>query len=161
MRDSTGFPSAVKLGPPPEQSTGNDQFGAKIAATASLIAISASNEDYGEGGVTLYSRRASGAWAVAGHLVGDVSTLPALTGANRECTGGKVSIFDCNQVDLMSFLPVSAIGGERGVPLRGVGGSNDPPKRPENAVLGPGGRTPFVGIRDASPPMYLGEFPQT
>src|SRR2546430_12422029 len=106
MRDSTGFPSAVKLGPPPEKSTGSDRFGAKIAATASLIAISASNEDYGEGGVTLYSRRPppNGTWAAAGHLVGDVSTLPALTGANRECTGGKVSIFDCNQVDLMSGL---------------------------------------------------------
>src|SRR5205807_1198307 len=105
-RDSTGFPSAVKLGPPPEQATGNDQFGAKIAATASLIAISASNEDYGEGGVTLYSRRASGAWAVAGPLVGDVSTLPARTGANRERTGGRASIYDFKQVDLISLLRV-------------------------------------------------------
>src|SRR5256886_12503100 len=134
MRDSTGFPSAVKLGPPPEQSTGNDQFGAKIAATVSLIAISASNEDYGEGGVTLYSRRASGAWAVAGHLVGDVSTLPALTGANRECTGGRASIYDCNPVDLMSFLPVAAIGGERGVPPRHLLGHNEPPKCHQNGV---------------------------
>ena len=161
MRDSTGFPSAVKLGPPPEQSTGNDQFGAKIAATASLIAISASNEDYGEGGVTLYSRRASGAWAVAGHLVGDVSTLPALTGANRECTGGRVSIYDCNQVDLMSFLPVAAIGGKRGVQLSDVWGYNDPQNGHEIAIVGRVDGTAFVDISDPSHPAYLGDLPKT
>ena len=158
-RDSTGFPSAVKLGP--ELSTGNDQFGAKIAAAASLIAISASNEDYGEGGVTLYSRRPSGAWAVAGHLVGDVSTLPALTGANRECTGGKVSIYDCNQVDLMSFLPVAAIGGKRGVQLSDVWGYNDPQNGHEIAIVGRVDGTAFVDISDPSHPAYLGDLPKT
>src|SRR5207237_4140731 len=149
-RDSTGFPSAVKLGP--ELSTGNDQFGAKIAAAASLIAISASNEDRGAGGVNLYSRRPSGAWAVAWHLVGDVSTLPALTGANRECTGGKVSIYDCNQSELMSFLPVAAIGGKRGGLLSDVWGDNDPQNGHEIAIVGRVGGTAFVAIRDPSHP---------
>jgi len=74
------------------------QFGAKIAHAGSLVVVSIPSEDYGEGGVMVYSRRATGTWA-ASHLVGDVSTLPAITGANRECTNGKVQIFDCNQVD--------------------------------------------------------------
>src|SRR5206468_1243813 len=51
-RDSTIFPSATKLGS--EKSTASDRFGAKVVGTASLIAITATNEDYGEGGVTLY-----------------------------------------------------------------------------------------------------------
>ena len=158
-RDSTIFPSATKLGP--EKSTASDRFGAKVAGTASLIAITATNEDYGEGGVTLYTRRPSGSWAIAGHLVGDVSTLPALTGANRECTSGKVSIFDCNQVDLMSFLPVSAMGGKRGVQLSDIWGYDDPQNGHEIAIVGRVDGTSFVDITDASHPVYLGELPKT
>jgi len=158
-RDSTIFPSATKLGP--EKSTASDRFGAKVAGTASLIAITATNEDYGEGGVTLYTRRPSGSWAIAGHLVGDVSTLPALTGANRECTSGKVSIFDCNQVDLMSFLPVSAMGGKRGVQLSDIWGYDDPQNGHEIAIVGRVDGTSFVDITDASHPVYLGELLKT
>jgi choice-of-anchor B domain-containing protein len=158
-RDSTGFPSATKLGLPTLND--GDRFGGKIALAGSLAAITVGNEDYGEGGVALYARRPSGAWAVAGHLVGDVAALPAISGAQRECTGGKVSIFDCNQVDLMSFLPVSAIGGKRGVQLSDVWGYNDPETGHEIAIVGRVDGTSFVDITDPSRPVYLGDLPKT
>ena len=158
-RDSTTFSSATKLGP--TSATGRDQFGGKIAATGSLVAVTSGNEDYGEGGVFLFTKRPSGSWTIAAHLVGDVSTLPAITGANRECTGGKVSIFDCNQVDLMSFLPVAAMGGKRGVQLSDVWGYNDPQNGHEIAIVGRVDGTAFVDITDASHPMYLGDLPKT
>jgi choice-of-anchor B domain-containing protein len=160
-RDSTGFPSATKVGPPASAAGGRAQFGAKIAAAGPLVAIAIANEDYGEGGVMLYSRRPTGTWAVAGHLVGDVSTLPAITGANRECTNGKVQIFDCNQVDLMSFLPVSAIGGKRGAQLSDIWGYDDPLTGRAIAIVGRVDGTSFVDITDPSHPVYLGDLPKT
>ncbi len=159
-RDSTGFPSAVKLGPPAGVE-GRAQFGAKMAAAGSLVAVAIANEDYGEGGVMLYSRRPTGTWAVAGHLVGDVSTLSAITGANRECASGKVQIFDCNQVDLMSFLPVSAIGGKRGVQLSDIWGYDDAETGHAIAIVGRVDGTSFVDITDPSHPVYLGDLPKT
>jgi choice-of-anchor B domain-containing protein len=160
-RDSTGFPTATRLGPPATMQGGRTQFGAKIAASPSLVAVAIPNEDYGEGGVMLYSRRPGGAWTAAAHLVGDVSTLPAITGANRECTNGKIQIFDCNQVDLMSFLPVSAIGGKRGVQLSDIWGYDDPQTGRAIAIVGRVDGTSFVDITDPSHPLYLGDLPKT
>ena len=159
-RDSTGFPTANKLAPPAGTQGGRVQFGAKVVHAGSLVVVSIPNEDYGEGGVVVYSRRATGTWA-ASHLVGDVSTLPAITGANRECTNGKVQIFDCNQVDLMSFLPVSAIGGRRGVQLSDIWGYDDPVSGKAIAIVGRVDGTSFVDITDPSHPIFLGDLPKT
>jgi choice-of-anchor B domain-containing protein len=159
VRDSTGFPSSTKMGLP--TLTDGDRFGGKITVAGPLAAVAIGNEDFGEGGVALYSRRPTGAWTVAAHLVGDVASLAAITGAHRECTGGKVSIFDCNQVDLMSFLPVSAIGGTRGVQLSDIWGYNDPQTGKEIAIVGRVDGTSFVDITDPSRPVYLGDLPKT
>ena len=158
-RDSTGFPTATKMGPP--TLTDGDRFGQQVVVSGSLAAITIGNEDYGEGGVALFTRRPTGAWTLAARLTGDVSTLPAITGANRECTNGKVQIFDCNQVDLMSFLPVSAIGGKRGVQLSDIWGYDDPVSGKAIAIVGRVDGTSFVDITDPSHPSYLGDLPKT
>ena len=158
-RDSTGFPSATKLGIAGLQD--GDLFGQHMAVAGSLAAITIGNQDYGEGGVALFTRRPTGAWTLAARLTGDVSTLPAITGANRECTNGKVQIFDCNQVDLMSFLPVSAIGGKRGVQLSDIWGYDDPVSGKAIAIVGRVDGTSFVDITDPSHPSYLGDLPKT
>jgi choice-of-anchor B domain-containing protein len=158
-RDSTGFPTATKVGP--ATLVDGDRFGTKIAASGSLVAVSISNEDYGEGGVAVYSRRANGTWEQAGHLVGEVTSLAAITGAQRECTSGKVQIFDCSQVDLMSFLPVSAIGGKRGVQLSDIWGYTDAQTGKEYALVGRVDGTSFVDISDPTKPVYLGDLPKT
>lgn len=158
-RDSTGFTGVTKLALPTPGD--GDRFGTKIAVQGALAAIGVINQDYGEGGVALYTRRPSGTWALAAQLAGDVASLPAITGANRECSGGKVTIFDCNQVDLMSFLPVSAIGGKRGVQLSDIWGYNDPQTGREIAIVGRVDGTSFVDITDANHPVYLGDLPKT
>lgn len=158
-RDSTGFTGSTKMGLPDLED--GDRFGARIAASGSLVAITVANEDYGEGGVALFARRPTGTWAVAARLIGDVTTLPAITGAQRECTGGKVQIFACDQVDLMSFIPISAIGGKRGVQLSDIWGYNDPQTGREIAIVGRVDGTSFVDITDPSRPVYLGDLPKT
>ena len=158
-RDSTGFTGSTKMGLPDLDD--GDRFGERIVASGSLVAITIDNEDYGEGGVALYTRRPTGTWAMAARLVGDVTTLPAITGAQRECTGGKVQIFGCDQVDLMSFIPISAIGGKRGVQLSDIWGYNDPETGREIAIVGRVDGTSFVDITDPSRPVYLGDLPKT
>ncbi|HXO86252.1 MAG TPA: choice-of-anchor B family protein, partial [Gemmatimonadales bacterium] len=158
-RDSTGFTGSTKMSVP--RLNDGDRFGQRIAASGSLVAVTVGNQDYGEGGVVLFTRRSTGAWAVAARLEGDVATLPSITGAQRECSGGKVQIFDCNQVDLMSFLPVSAMGGKRGVQLSDVWGYNDPETGREIAIVGRVDGTSFVDITDPSRPVYLGDLPRT
>ena len=157
-RDSTGFPTSTKVGP--ATLVDGDRFGSAIAGSGSLVAVVVGNEDYGEGGVAVYARGTSG-WRDAGHLVGDVTTLPAITGAQRECTSGKVQIFDCHQVDLMSFLPVSAMGGKRGVQLSDIWGYTDPQTGKEYALVGRVDGTAFVDISDPTRPVYLGQLPKT
>ncbi|HEY7194624.1 MAG TPA: choice-of-anchor B family protein [Gemmatimonadales bacterium] len=160
-RDSSGFPSALKLTAPTSVAAGNNQFGSKIAAAGSLVAVTVENEDFGEGGVVVYSRRSAGTWGVAAHLVGDVSRLTAITGANRECTNGKIQNFDCNQVDLLSFLPVSALGGKRGVQMNDVWGYSDPQTGHDYVLAGRFDGTAFVDVTDPSRPVYLGSLPKT
>ena len=158
-RDSTGFPTATKLGLP--SLIDGDRFGGKIAASGSLVAVSVDNKDYGEGAVALYTKRANGTWQPAGQLVGEVAALTAITGAQRECNSGKVQMFDCHQVDLMSFTPVSALGGKRGVQLSDIWGYTDPQTGKEYALVGRVDGTAFVDISDPTKPLYLGELPKT
>ncbi len=160
-RDSTGFTGSTKMGL--AGLNDGDRFGENIVVAGSLVAITIGNQDYGEGGVALFTRRPTGggAWTLAARLVGDVTTLPAITGAQRECTGGKVQMFDCNQVDLMSFLPVAAMGGKRGVQLSDVWGYNDPETGREIVIVGRVDGTSFVDITEPSRPVYLGDLPKT
>ncbi|HXE84013.1 MAG TPA: choice-of-anchor B family protein [Gemmatimonadales bacterium] len=158
-RDTTGFTGSTKLSAPGVED--GERFGERIAAAGSLVAVTIGNDDYGEGAVALFTRRSTGTWAYTTKLVGDVASLSAITGAQRECQGGKVQMFDCNQVDLMSFLPVTQIGGKRGVQLSDVWGYNDPETGKEIAIVGRVDGTSFVDITDPSRPVYLGDLPKT
>jgi choice-of-anchor B domain-containing protein len=70
-------------------------------------------------------------------------------------------MFDCNQVDLMSFLPVASMGGKRGVQLSDIWGYDDPTNGHAIAIVGRVDGAAFVDITDASHPVYLGELPKT
>ena len=158
-RDSTGFTGSTKMGVAGLED--GERFGARIVAAGSLAAVTIAGDDYGEGAVALFTRRPNGTWALAARLLGDVSSLPAITGAQRECTGGKVQIFDCNQVDLLSFLPVSALGGQRGVQMNDVWGYTDPETGRDYVLAGRVDGTAFVEVTDPSRPVYLGNLPKT
>ena len=69
--------------------------------------------------------------------------------------------FSCSQVDLVSFLPVSPVGGGRGVRLSGVWGWTDPESGKEYALLGRMDGTSFVDVSDPANPLYLGDLPKT
>jgi len=158
--DTSGWTAASKLAVPGLGDQGISLFGLSLAASNSAAVVTTPGRDFFEGSAALFSPSAKG-WKLDQQVVGDVASLAALTGAKRECTGGKVSIFDCQQVDLMSFLPVKDIGGGRGVELNDIWGYTDPQTGHEYALVGRIDGTAFVDITSPSHPVFVGDLPKT
>jgi len=70
-----------------------------------------------------------------------------------QCIGGMAGPYPCNNVDLMSFLPLSTIGGGNGSSLWGW---TDPDTGREYAIMGRTTGTAFVDITDPGNPRFLG-----
>ena len=158
-RDTTGWTAVTKMGIPNLEE--GSSFGATLVVSGRIAVIGLPGQDFDQGGAALFTRGPTGAWKLGAHVVGEVTSLAALTGSARECTAGKVSIFNCNQVDLMAFLPMSAIGGKRGVQLSDVWGYTDAETAHEYVLAGRVDGTAFVDITDPSHPVYLGDLPKT
>ena len=84
----------------------------------------------------------------------EVQNLAALASTN--CVNGMADIYPCNNVDLMSFLPVSEIGGGE---LNDIWGWTDPVTGQEIAIVGRTTGTSFVDITDPDNAIYLGNLP--
>ena len=136
-------------------------FGGAIALGESVAAVGLPGEDYGMGSAAIFERSGD-AWSLANKVVSETPDgLAAMTGSPTTCDSGKVGEFSCSQVDLVSFLPVSAVGGGRGVRLAGIWGWTDPETGKEYALLGRMDGTSFVDISDPANPVYLGDLPKT
>jgi choice-of-anchor B domain-containing protein len=136
-------------------------FGGAIALGENVAAVGIPGEDYGMGSAAVFERSA-GQWALAQRVESETSNgLVGIVGSPVSCQGGKVGEFSCSQVDLISFLPVSAVGGGRGVRLAGIWGWTDPETGKEYALLGRMDGTSFVDISDPANPVYVGDLPKT
>ncbi|MGH3738208.1 MAG: choice-of-anchor B family protein [Micromonosporaceae bacterium] len=82
--------------------------------------------------------------------------LQAITNAAVPCENGSAGNYPCNNVDLMSFLPLADIGGGNG---NDIWGWTDPSNNREYAIMGRTSGTSFVDITDAANPRYLGNLP--
>jgi len=136
-------------------------FGGAIALGESVAAVGLPGEDYGMGSAAIFERSVD-TWRLANKVESEVTDgLAAMVGAPETCESGKVGEFSCSQVDLVSFLPVSAVGGGRGVRLAGVWGWTDPETGKEYALLGRMDGTSFVDISDPANPLFVGDLPKT
>ena len=137
------------------------QFGAAIAARNGLAVTGAPSADFFEGKGFVFTRAAANdQWREASVIVD--STPPALAmvkGREVECDSGKARMFDCRDVDLVSFMPVSALGGKRGIMLNDMWGWTDEETGREFAIVGRLDGTAFVEVTDPANPVYLGELP--
>jgi choice-of-anchor B domain-containing protein len=136
------------------------QFGAALAASKGLAAAGAPQADYFEGSVLLYQRESGGKWRSSGVAVdSSMAGLAAVTGGEAKCEAGKARAFECRDADLVSFLPVSAVGGKRGVLLNDIWGWTDSVTNREFALVGRTDGTAFVEVTDPANPKYLGDLP--
>jgi choice-of-anchor B domain-containing protein len=143
---------------------GNAQFGATLAAGEALVLVGAPNADFGEGTAVVFAHDpVAREWRIAGTLVDEPVVLPAVTGGMVRCDSSSnlAAGFDCAEVDLLSFLPVSAIGGRRGIQLNDIWGWTDPETGREYALVGRMDGTSFVDVTDPTQPVYVGDLPLT
>jgi choice-of-anchor B domain-containing protein len=150
--EPAGNPPAADLGP-------GDGLGATIAARSDLAVAGVVNDDFGLGSALIFERPAGGEWTLAGRVFTEEETLAPITGGQVNCREGKASIFPCTDVNIVSFLPVKAIGGTRGIQLNDVWGWTDPVTGKEWAIVGRYDGTSFIDISDAAHPVYAGNLP--
>lgn len=78
----------------------------------------------------------------------------------EECTGGLAGgQFPCNEIDLMSFMDKTEIGGTNSTNLNDIWGWTDPQTNNEYALVGLTNGTSFVNITNPENPVYIGRLP--
>lgn len=87
---------------------------------------------------------------------GQPNGQPLFAMGKTPCVGGMAGTFPCHNVDLASFLPLSAIGGGS---VNDVWGWTDPLTGKEYAIVGRSNGTSFVDISNPEQPTYLGNLP--
>ena len=140
---------------------GGDIFGGSFAVDGDVAVVGVIGDDFGLGTVAVLERSGD-EWAEVASLFGAPSvSLEAITGDQIDCSEGTASVFDCQDVDMLSFLPVSDLGGGRGVQVNDLWGWTDPESGREYALVGRYDGTSFVDVSDPSDPRYLGNLPMT
>ena len=83
--------------------------------------------------------------------------------SHEPCVQGFAGEFPCDNVDLMSYLPIDEVGGGPGSIYGGAGndlwGWTDPDTRQEWALMGRTTGTGFVDVTDAKRPVFVADLP--
>ena len=87
--------------------------------------------------------------------------LEKITGETVPCVDGRAGIFECANVDLVSFLPVRDLGGSSGIGTNDVWGWTDEENGRDYAIVGLHDRTSFVDVTDVHEPIWLGSLERT
>src|SRR5690606_5668227 len=89
----------------------SDLFGDAIAVRNGIAAVTASGMDHQAGSVHLYERSGE-EWRTGAVLKSAADALAPLAGEERRCTDGKVGPFDCKDVELLAFVPISMLSAD-------------------------------------------------
>lgn len=138
----------------------NAGLGAAVAASGSVAAV-AMPQDAGSGTVVFLNRNAAGNWTTTGRAFIVTPEFNAVTGAEVQCGAGKAKEFNCGNASLLSFLPISKLGGVRGTQMNDNWGWTDSLSGKEYALLGRTDGTAFVDVSNPANPRYLGNLPLT
>jgi choice-of-anchor B domain-containing protein len=135
--------------------------GSAVAIRGDLAAAAAGSADYGAGTVVVFERT-GGQWRATATLMSPDERIASITGEMIRCGDeGRANVFDCRDVELVSFLNVRDIGGGRGIRMNDVWGWTDPETNREYVIAGRMDGTAFVDITDPANPRYLGSLPRT
>jgi len=136
-----------------------DALAASFAIEGDTMALGAPGKD-GGAGVAVIMDRKFGSWST--HVfMSDYKGLDPITGSTVECTDGVADRFTCDNVDLLAFLPLSAMGGGRGTMTNDVWGWTDPESGRDYALIGLNDATAFVDVTDANNPVFIGRLEKT
>ncbi len=144
---------------PPDGRTGG-LFGAAVDARGDVGAVGAFAADYQAGIAAIYNRTADG-WTTSGAQASEVRAFEAMTGDLVPCEEGKAGAFECDGIDVVSYIPIEMMGGKRGVQVNDVWGWTDPETGAEYALVGRMDGSSFINITDPYQPVYIGDLPKT
>lgn len=147
-----------------EETNNEDSFGHRVVAGGGLAAVTASGLDHQAGGVFVYERDANGVWRQDDVLVSAPDALGAVFGEERACTDGAVDAFDCNDIELLAYIPISLLTSPeeaRGIRVNDNWGWTDSETGREYALVGRNDGTSFIDITDPTNPVLLGDLPKT
>ncbi len=131
-----------------------------LALAGDVAVLGNPSVDFGLGAATVFSSD-SGAWTRSAVLEVEYAGLPAISGAEVACADGGAAGYDCDHVDLLSFVPWAELGAGRGARLNDVWGWTDPLDGREYALVGRMDGTAFVDVTDPYNPRYLGNLAKT
>ena len=156
-----GWTGAVKVG---RDGLGERaSFGSALALAGDVAVVGASGIDGRAGGVVIAHRAAEGAWSDGNLVIGDHRGLPAIVGRDEEveCAENDAAGFECDNVNIISFLPINELAGGRGARVNDLWGWTDPETEHEIAIVGRTDGTSFVDLTDPYNPVLLGNLPKT
>jgi choice-of-anchor B domain-containing protein len=82
-----------------------------------------------------------------------------ITFAQTLCSSGTAGIYPCSNIDFMSRLSVTQLGGTSNAEGNDIWGWTDPLDNKEYAIIGLTSHTAFVNITNPTTPIYLGKLP--
>ncbi len=136
-----------------------DLLGGSVAHASDIAVVGAPGADRFIGEAIVFSRTGNSQGYAAATIAGDDESLPAIVGGEVPCDEGKSASFTCHEVDLLAFLPITALGGERGTGVTDHWGWRDPETGRDYVLVGRSDGTAFVDITDPSNPVYVAELP--
>ncbi|MBT6582558.1 MAG: choice-of-anchor B family protein [Bacteroidetes Order II. Incertae sedis bacterium] len=140
---------------------GRTQFGTAIAIRADVAAIGMPGNDYGLGSAVVYTNSGDGTWQKVTAYNRPVPDLPPISGGEIECADGEANGYGCENVDLVSFIPLTDLRMNRGVRLNDVWGWTDPETGKEYGIIGHMEAAVFIDVSNPLSPVVLGELPRT
>ena len=141
----------------------NASFGSSLTVAGDIAVVGAGGIDSRAGGAVIMQRGNAGGWTGGDLVIGDHRGLPAIVGLDDEipCVEGDAAGYECDSVNIISFLPIKEMAGGRGARLNDLWGWTDPETGREIAIVGRTDGTAFVDLTDPYNPIMLGDLPKT
>ncbi|MDE2997307.1 MAG: choice-of-anchor B family protein [Bacteroidota bacterium] len=135
-------------------------FGGALAVKGDRAVVGSPGHDNFEGAAFPYHLE-EGVWHQGGPLFSDSGVFASVTGGEVKCEEGSTGEFECEEVDMISFLSRGDVGAKRGIQMSDVWGWTDEDTGIEYAIIGRTDGTSFVSLADPENPRYLGDLPHT
>ncbi|NNF12033.1 MAG: choice-of-anchor B family protein [Gemmatimonadetes bacterium] len=131
-------------------------FGSAVAVGGVIAVVGAPNAWGADGRAAVFDLAGDGGpvWLQAGE------SLRAVAGAEPvSCAEGEAAGFSCEGVDLVSFLPLAALGADPGERVSDIWGWSDPDTGREYVLVGRTAGLAFVDITEPGVPRLVGLMP--
>ncbi len=131
--------------------------GTALALEGGVAASGAPGADGGHGRAAIFVREGE-AWSLP-QWVEPMGALMSSTGNEVICEEDQAAGFECNNVDLLSFLSLSDLGAAPGERVSDLWGWTDPETGREYALVGRTAGAALVDVTQASAPVFVGLVP--